>query len=251
MKKFLRKYNKLANQKGFSLVELMVVVAIIGILAAIAIPNYQRFQRKSQQVEPKTQMSGIYTAQITFVTEHGIGTNNILQSGFSPDGLVSYRVGFSKSDADGTLFDPNVTTLPAGSTYRGAPAIDQNLFDTLALCNSAQKDKCGLATGVDATNSVPWNTFNGGSCTSPTGTPALGGCSCNSPPTCGVVAATVGANTCGGCTFQTGANFFVTNSQRFKPTFTIGAIGDIGGSDMDQWTMTQNKVMLNVKDGSQ
>ncbi|WP_414645174.1 type IV pilin protein, partial [Candidatus Deferrimicrobium sp.] len=50
------------GKKGFTLIELMIVVAIIGILAAIAIPNFLRFQAKSKQSEAKTNLGGIFTA---------------------------------------------------------------------------------------------------------------------------------------------------------------------------------------------
>src|SRR5437867_6411027 len=48
--------------KGFTLIELMIVVAIIGILAAIAIPNFVKFQAKAKQSEAKSNLKAFYTA---------------------------------------------------------------------------------------------------------------------------------------------------------------------------------------------
>src|SRR5512141_792537 len=62
--------SKLRSKKGFTLIELMIVVAIIGILAAIAIPNFLRFQAKSKQSEAKTNLGGIFTAQTAYLGEH-------------------------------------------------------------------------------------------------------------------------------------------------------------------------------------
>lgn len=50
-------------QRGFTLIELMIVVAIIGILAAIAIPNFVRFQAKSKQSEAKSNLKAIFVAK--------------------------------------------------------------------------------------------------------------------------------------------------------------------------------------------
>jgi len=58
-------------QKGFTLIELMIVVAIIGILAAIAIPNFLRFQLKSKTSEGKVNLAAIRTAEESYLAEFG------------------------------------------------------------------------------------------------------------------------------------------------------------------------------------
>ncbi len=57
------------DQKGFTLIELMIVVAIIGILAAIAIPNFLRYQAKSRQSEAKTNLGAIFVAETAYISE--------------------------------------------------------------------------------------------------------------------------------------------------------------------------------------
>jgi len=57
------------NKKGFTLIELMIVVAIIGILAAIAIPDFLTFQAKAKQSEAKQNLGAIYTTQIAYYGE--------------------------------------------------------------------------------------------------------------------------------------------------------------------------------------
>jgi type IV pilus assembly protein PilA len=61
----------LRKQEGFTLIELMIVVAIIGILAAIAIPNFLQYQMKSRQSEAKTNLGAIKTSLVSWQGERG------------------------------------------------------------------------------------------------------------------------------------------------------------------------------------
>ena len=71
---------------GFSLVELMIVVAIIGILAALAIPRFQQFQSKARQSEARGNLAHIYTLQVSYNGDNdtfsgGAQTNGCLTAG--------------------------------------------------------------------------------------------------------------------------------------------------------------------------
>ena len=55
---------------GFSLMEVMIVVVIIGILAALAYPNLEKYLKRARQTEAKTNLSAIYTAQKIYFSLH-------------------------------------------------------------------------------------------------------------------------------------------------------------------------------------
>jgi type IV pilus assembly protein PilA len=75
--------------KGFTLIELMIVVAIIGILAAIAIPNFLRYQAKTKQSEAKTNLSAIFTSEISYFGEEDT-YSSIANIAWAPEGGTRY-----------------------------------------------------------------------------------------------------------------------------------------------------------------
>ncbi|MBI5194037.1 MAG: prepilin-type N-terminal cleavage/methylation domain-containing protein [Nitrospirae bacterium] len=104
------------NEKGFTLIELMIVVAILGILAAIAIPNFMRFQAKSRQAESKTNLGAIGTSAESWRAEQGTYVVAAIGNlGWAPQGTVRYSYWY---DVAGTA-----TVIPlGGATYSGAGA---------------------------------------------------------------------------------------------------------------------------------
>jgi type IV pilus assembly protein PilA len=88
----------LKGKKGFTLIELMIVVAIIGILAAIAIPNFLRFQAKSKQSEAKGNLSGIFTGQTAYFGENN-RYGNFSEIAWSPIGT---QIRYTYFDGTGT-----------------------------------------------------------------------------------------------------------------------------------------------------
>ncbi len=80
---------KFKNSKGFTLIEMMIVVAIIGILAAVAIPRFIRFAVKARQTEAKINLAGLYEAQQSYYTDVNVyGTPG--QAGWTPSSPLKY-----------------------------------------------------------------------------------------------------------------------------------------------------------------
>ncbi len=64
-------FSRIHNRKGFTLIELMIVVVIIGILAALAIPRFMQATTKSKQSEAKQLLKQVYTMERAFRQETG------------------------------------------------------------------------------------------------------------------------------------------------------------------------------------
>lgn len=104
------------KMKGFTLIELMIVVAIIGIMAAIAIPNFLNYMCKSRQSEAKMGLGGIRTGEEAYYAEFNVYTTNQTAIGFKMK--TGGRYGFNITIGE---TDPTAQTHTYTATAQGLP----------------------------------------------------------------------------------------------------------------------------------
>ena len=116
------------KNKGFTLVELMITVAIIGILSAIAMPSYLEYARKSKRTEAKVELLKIAQLQESYYVQ-----NLSYASGFNGT-AANGKLGFSSNslESETGLYEISITSVDsrgrACSGTNADPCTSYNLF---------------------------------------------------------------------------------------------------------------------------
>ena len=107
------------NEKGFTLIELMIVVAIIGILAAIAIPQFSAYRERAYIASMKADCNSVRTAEEAYFVDYDIYTTTVanlsgIPTTFSAGNSVTVTAGATGTIATG--FEVEVTSTKVSST---------------------------------------------------------------------------------------------------------------------------------------
>lgn len=149
------------NQKGFSLVELMVVVAIIGILATIGIPQYQKFMAKARQAEAKTHLNGIFQGEASFFTEYNGYSTNLGAIGADASGTgLRYNAGFDDTTNTGACLNPVANSVNGGPanndmiSVANPPGSPATYF--FAITDIGANTSCDSVAGAQVFQAAAW-----------------------------------------------------------------------------------------------
>lgn len=116
-------------RRGFTLVELIIVVTVIGILASVALPRFMQYQARARQSEAKANLKSWYNAESSVFQERGSYFETIAETGYSPGRANRYQYVFSSACTYEVRAGLNPTSTPADTCV----TVDQWTFSGSAL----------------------------------------------------------------------------------------------------------------------
>lgn len=128
------------DEDGFSLTELLIVLAIIGILIMIAVPIYQNVTTRAKATEARTQLAFLHTLQKVYHLEYDRYSSNFEAIGFEHEAMIT-EGGRARYEIEIVSAEPNEYVATATSI------ID---FDNDGVYNKWQVDENGLVEQVVA-----------------------------------------------------------------------------------------------------
>jgi type IV pilus assembly protein PilA len=170
--KFLQHLNNKKSEKGFTLVELLVVIIIIGILAAIALPNFLSQGAKAKQTEAKQNVGLVNRVQTAYRSENSAFATSfdILATGTLAGGTSASTANYSytltpTTDSTSIIATAQDTALKAfsGGTVRYVNAQSQSVVSSV-VCEANTPGTTGsiapklVSTGTDATAAIGCDT---------------------------------------------------------------------------------------------
>ncbi len=199
----------LLKSQGFTLVELLIVVAIIGVLASQGVPAYRRMIMKSRKGEAQIMLGNIATVQSAFFSEYGAYGDHLARMGATMEGTQFVYAG--GVGVDGGCARKVAPWFPLAATI---PALlsNPNYNVALAPVNGQSSNMIGRATQAS----------------------------------CLAAAATDASLTGAAAAYLATATGYIRGGTLEQQN---GCAGGAAGLNCDQWTMDQNRSLINVVDG--
>lgn len=151
----------MVNKRGFTLIELMIVVAIIAFLAIVSVPSFMKFLAKAKRAEAYMNLSSIYAAQKAYWAEHGKYSDTLSGNGgigWQPEGYTGggkqekfyYSYGFGSGSEGRNYFTGK---LQAGASNLSMARADAQGFLAVAAADIDGDGSMDILT-VDHNNNI-------------------------------------------------------------------------------------------------